>query len=92
MHLRLSRSLLVPVFLAATAWSADEAPKPSMKDILKARIAETVDSCLAARACEVLELIATTEAKSVLSTWAEAPAKSLLAKEAKETLRRMQRT
>ena len=40
MHPRLSRSLLVPALLATTAWSADEAPKLSMKDILKARIAE----------------------------------------------------
>ena len=40
MHSRLSRSLLVLALLAATAWGADEAPKPSMKDILKARIAE----------------------------------------------------
>lgn len=40
MHPRLSRLPFVSVLLAASAWSADEAPKPSMKEILKARIAE----------------------------------------------------
>lgn len=40
MHPRRSRLLFISVLLAATAWSADEAPKPSMKDVLKARIAE----------------------------------------------------
>jgi hypothetical protein len=59
---------------------------------LKARIADSADARLAARACEVLELIATSEAKGVLSSWAEGPAQSLLAKEARESLRRMQQT
>lgn len=40
MHPRLSPFILIPALVTATAWSADEAPKPSMKDILKARIAE----------------------------------------------------
>jgi hypothetical protein len=40
MHRRSSRILLVSTLLTASAWSADEAPKSSMKEILKARIAE----------------------------------------------------
>jgi hypothetical protein len=40
MHSRVSRFLLVPIILAAAMQAAEEAPKTSMKELLKARIAE----------------------------------------------------
>jgi hypothetical protein len=58
---------------------------------LKARMAGTADVRLATRACEVLELIATHDAVDILMTWAGGPSENLLAKEAKQTLRRLQR-
>ena len=71
MHPRLSRLLLVSALLAATAWSADEAPKPSMKEILKARIAED-----AKKADPKKSAPATTPAKSEANVPATEPAKS----------------
>jgi hypothetical protein len=40
MHPRFSPIALIAVFLSVVAWSAEESPKTSMKDLLKARIAE----------------------------------------------------
>ena len=40
MHSRFSQFALIAVFLAVAAWSAEESPKTSMKELLKARIAE----------------------------------------------------
>jgi hypothetical protein len=68
---RLSRIFFVSTLLATPMWSADEAPKSSMKELLKARIAEDAKKATPQKAAP-----ASTPAKSENSTPATEPAKA----------------